>query len=69
MNYKYILKEIKRANKNIIKAYNSLNYYKVKKDKKYYDYTEWYITEVNEILTNLEIDLNTRLENNDEQLQ
>lgn len=66
MNCKYILKEIKRANKNIIEAYNSLNYYKVKKDKKYYDYTEWYITEVNEILTNLEIDLNIRLENNNE---
>lgn len=69
MNYNYVLKEIKRANKNIIEAYNSLNYYKVKKDKKYYGYTEWYITETNEILTNLEIDLKIRLEKQDEQLQ
>lgn len=66
MNYNYILKEIKRANKNIVEAYNSLNYYKIKKDKKYCDYTQWYITETNEILTNLEIDLKIKLENKDE---
>jgi len=34
------------------------------KDKKYYDYCAWYITEVNEILTNLEIDIKLMLENN-----
>lgn len=62
MNYKYILKEIKKANKNTIEAYQSLQYYKSRKDKKYYDYCTWYITEVNEILTNLEIDIKISLE-------
>lgn len=64
MNNKYVLKEIKKANKNAIEAYISLQYYKSVKDKKYYDYCAWYITEVNEILTNLEIDIKLMLENN-----
>lgn len=62
MNYKYILKEIKKANKNAIEAYRNLQDYKSKKDKKHYDYCEWYITEINEILTNLEIDIKIKLE-------
>lgn len=63
INNKYILKEIKKANKNVIEAYQSLQYYKRVKEKKYYDYCAWYITEVNEILTNLEIDIKLMLEN------
>lgn len=61
MNYKYILKEVKKANKNAIKAYQRLQYYNSKKDKKCYDYCIWYITEVNEILTNLEISIEIKL--------
>ncbi len=64
INNKYILKEIKSANKNATEAFQSLQYYKKVKDKKYYDYCAWYITEVNEILTNLEIDIKLMLENN-----
>lgn len=64
MNYKYILKEIKKANKYILEAYQSLNYYKDQHNKKYYNYCEFYITEANEILTNLEIDTEIKLESN-----
>lgn len=53
MNNKYVLEEIKKASKNAIEAYISLQYYKSVKDKKYYDYCVCYITEINEILTNL----------------
>lgn len=61
MNYKYILKEIKRANEKTIEAYEKLNLYRRKKNKKDYNYCEYCITEANEILTNLEIYFDIRL--------
>lgn len=55
MKYDEIIEEIKRANKNIYQAYISLNYLKAQKQKKYFDYCIEYITEADEILSNLEI--------------
>lgn len=66
MKIKYILKEVKKANKNAIEAYQSLQYCKSQKDKKYYEYCAWYITEINEILSNLEIDLELMEEENEQ---
>ena len=50
---KYILKEIKKANHISEKTFNNL--YKLNKKK--YAKTIYRITQINEILTNLEIDL------------
>ena len=53
MNNKFIINEIKKANKLSIKIFNYL--YKLN-DKKL-NKTVYRITEINEILTNLEIEL------------
>jgi len=59
MNKEYILKEIKKANKLIIVVFNFL--YKLK--NKRLDKTIYNLTEINEILTNLEIYLEGDLNN------
>lgn len=51
MNKNYILKEIKKANKITISIFNFLYKLNIKQLYK----TVWKITEINEILTNLEI--------------
>lgn len=51
MNKKYILKEIKKANELVILVFNFLYKLKIKTTNK----TLYRLTEINEILTNLEI--------------
>ena len=51
MNKNYILKEIKKANKILIFIFNFLNKLNIKSLNK----TIYRLTEINEILTNLEI--------------
>lgn len=51
MNNEYILKEIKKANKLTILIFNFLNKLNIESLKK----TIYRLTEINEILTNLEI--------------
>lgn len=53
MNKNYILKEIKKANELSIKIFN----YLYKLNNKKLSKTICYLTEINEILSNLEIEL------------
>ena len=62
MNLNYYLNEIKKANKECIKIFN----YLYKLNNKKLNKTIYKLTEINEILTNLEIDMELRLENNNE---
>lgn len=59
MDLEYILNQIKEANKYSIKIFNSLNKKKLKK-------SIYYSTEINEILTNLEIATQLEMEENNE---
>ncbi len=70
MNYIYILKEIKKANELIVTAYESLGDYENKLNNKHLELTKEYISEADEILSNLEIDIEIKLGGIiDEQLQ
>lgn len=70
MNYTYILKEIKKANEYIVTAYEKINDYNNKLNNKYLELVKEYISEADEILSNLEIDIEIELgEIKDEQLQ
>lgn len=62
MNYKYILKEIRKANEYVIETFDSLNKYEIHHNNKYLAICKEYITEIDEILSNLEIEINSRLE-------
>ena len=62
MNYKYILEEIKKANEYAIEAFDNLNEYEIRHNNKYLAICKGYITEIDEILSNLEIEINFRLE-------
>jgi hypothetical protein len=62
MNYKYILKEIRKANEYVIETFDSLNKYEIHYNNKYLAICKEYITEIDEILSNLEIEINSRLE-------
>lgn len=53
MNKNYILKEIKKANKHAISVFNYL--YKLNIEE--LNEIVWRLTEINEILTNLEIEM------------
>ncbi len=70
MNYIYILKEIKKAQEFIVTAYESLGDYENKFNNKHLALTKEYISEADEILSNLEIDIEIELGGIiDEQLQ
>lgn len=62
MNYKYILEEIKKANEYAVEAFDSLNEYENRHNNKYLAICKGYITEIDEILSNLEIEINFKLE-------
>lgn len=62
MNYKYILEEIRKANEYVIETFGSLNKYEIYHNNKYLAICKEYIAEIDEILSNLEIEINSRLE-------
>lgn len=62
MNYKYILEEIKKANEYAVEAFDSLNEYEIRHNNKYLLICKGYITEIDEILSNLEIEIDYKLE-------
>lgn len=62
MNYKYILEEIKKANEYVIETFGSLNKYEIHHNNNYLAICKEYIAEIDEILSNLEIEINSRLE-------
>lgn len=62
MNYKYILEEIKKANEYVNETFVSLNKYEMNYNNKYLAVCKEYIAEIDEILSNLEIEINFRLE-------
>lgn len=62
MNYKYILEEIKKANEYAVEAYDSLNEYESRHNNKYLAICKEYISEIDEILSNLEIEIDIKLE-------
>lgn len=62
MNLNYYLNEIKKANKKSIEIFN----YLYKLNNKKLNKTIYKLTEINEILTNLEINIELRLETNNE---
>lgn len=64
MNLNYYLNEIKKANQLLIKIFDYL--YKINNKK--LNKTIYRLTEINEILTNLEIDIKTQLEEKNERL-
>ena len=64
MNLNYYLNEIKKANQLSIKIFDYL--YKLNNKKR--NKTIYRLTEINEILTNLEIDIKTQLEEKNERL-
>lgn len=64
MNLNYYLNEIKKANQLLIKIFD----YLYKLNNKKLNKTIYRLTEINEILTNLEIDINTQLEGKNERL-
>lgn len=69
MNNKYILDEIKKANNIIVEAYESLDNYESRGNNKYLHIASSYITEADEILSNLAISIEVRLEVNNDKLQ
>lgn len=64
MNLNYYLNEIKKANQLVIKIFD----YLYKLNNKKLNKTIYRLTEINEILTNLEIDIKTQLEEKNERL-
>lgn len=62
MKYKYILEEIKKANEYVNETFVSLNKYEMNHNNKYLAVCKEYIAEIDEILSNLEIEINFRLE-------
>lgn len=64
MNLNYYLNEIKKANQLLIKIFDYLYKFNNKKLNK----TIYRLTEINEILTNLEIDIKIQLEEKNERL-
>ena len=64
MNLNYYLNEIKKANQLLIKIFDYLYKFNNKKLNK----TIYRLTEINEILTNLEIEIKTQLEEKNERL-
>ena len=64
MNLNYYLNEIKKANQLLIKIFD----YLYKLNNKKLNKTIYRLTEINEILTNLEIDIKTQLEGKNERL-
>lgn len=64
MNNKFIINEIKKANKLSIKIFD----YLYKLNNKKLNKTIYRLTEINEILTNLEIEIKTQLEEKNERL-
>lgn len=64
MNLNYYLNEIKKANQLLIKIFD----YLYKLNNKNLNKTIYRLTEINEILTNLEIDIKTQLEEKNERL-
>lgn len=64
MNLNYYLNEIKKANQLLIKIF----YYLYKLNNKKLNKTIYRLTEINEILTNLEIDIKIQLEEKNERL-
>lgn len=64
MNLNYYLNEIKKANQLLIKIFD----YLYKLNNKKLNKTIYRLTEINEILTNLEIDIKTQLEEKNERL-
>lgn len=64
MNLNYYLNEIKKANQLSIKIFD----YLYKLNNKKLNKTIYRLTEINEILTNLEIDIKTQLEEKNERL-
>ena len=64
MNLNYYLNEIKKANQLLIKTFD----YLYKLNNKKLNKTIYRLTEINEILTNLEIDIKTQLEGKNERL-
>lgn len=64
MNLNYYLNEIKKANQLLIKIFD----YLYKLNNKKLNKTIYRLTEINEILTNLEIDIKIQLEEKNERL-
>lgn len=64
MNLNYYLNEIKKANQLLIKIFD----YLYKLNNKKLNKTIYRLTEINAILTNLEIDIKTQLEEKNERL-
>lgn len=64
MNLNYYLNEIKKAKQLLIKIFDYLYKFNNKKLNK----TIYRLTEINEILTNLEIDIKIQLEEKNERL-
>lgn len=64
MNLNYYLNEIKKANQLLIKIFD----YLYKLNNKKLNKTIYRLTKINEILTNLEIDIKTQLEEKNERL-
>ena len=64
MNLNYYLNEIKKANQLLIKIFD----YLYKLNNKKLNKTIYRLTEINEILTNLEIEIKTQLEEKNERL-
>ena len=64
MNLNYYLNKIKKANQLLIKIFD----YLYKLNNKKLNKTIYRLTEINEILTNLEIDIKTQLEEKNERL-
>ena len=64
MNLNYYLNEIKKANQLLIKTFD----YLYKLNNKKLNKTIYRLTEINEILTNLEIEIKTQLEEKNERL-
>lgn len=62
MNCNYILEEIRKANKYVIETFDILNKYETHHNNKYLAICKEYITEIDEILSNLEIEIDFRLE-------
>lgn len=65
MNYEYILNKIKGANEYAIDAYDYLNQYEISNNNKYLYICRESITEINELLTTLEIEIKLEVNENE----
>lgn len=63
---KYILEEIKKAEKMILDVYKNLDNYTMKGNNKYLAISNSYVIEIEEILSNLEISIEIMLEEENE---